>query len=189
MSEEKETQQSRAKEKENEFIEKHKKELFAFFNDLIMKYIRLLRPDAKIPMVEPIVKNQLAFILYRLIMIAKRADDNPTEPIEDLLPTTSFDYMLYRYLKGVTENQKYTTNDDVDIMLTNIISMQVVEQDVITNMIELYVLFMRRLSEAIAGLCWLSSKRIKNEIINGILRILDTRNTNPFLFSKIHNLN
>jgi hypothetical protein len=176
------------------FIDKYKK----FINDHVEKYageyLQLIRPsNNKDVCMDAQSKDQLMYIFCKLLGVVSKMDDKVPEDcahiadwIEKSLNTSTSDYKIYKFLRGVTQNLKYSSfGATIEEETLFIISGFVKDEDLMQHTTELFLLFIKRFAEAIANLNWEATKKTNSKLVNALLRNMNNNNTNPDIFGEI----
>lgn len=119
------------------------------------KYLGLIRLGAAAPPFDAGAKKQLMYI-YRGVL--------------------SGDVKIIEYTKPRSGDRVY----DHDLALPMIAA----EDTVVDKAILALTMFIKKIANAVANLCWRESVRITADLMNTILRQVDTRSTNPELFAR-----
>jgi hypothetical protein len=176
------------------FINKYKK----FINDHVEiyagEYLKMIRPsNDKIVCMDAQSKDQLMYIFCKLLGVVSKMDEEVPEDcaqisdwIEKSLNTSTSDYKIYKFLRGVTQNLKYTlVGAKIEEETLIIISKFVEDEDLMQHTVELFLLFIKRFAEAMANLNWDATKRTSSKLVNTLLRNMNSNNTNPDIFGEI----
>lgn len=176
------------------FIDSNKKVIVDIFHNMITQNIKITRPtNDKNASIDANAKNQLMYLMHRVINIGSRMKDTPPniqgirEWIEGTFKTSDTDYMLYRYLLGITSHMKYDmTATDLEESILLIISIIIVDEDLAQHLCELFILSMKRLATVMSCVSVYSTKRISSDRFNEFMRCIDLNNTNPEIFNEVY---
>lgn len=175
------------------FMSKHKKMVAYYIETWATEYLIMIRPtNDKAVTIDTQSKYQIMFIFKKLIDVMSKMVGNPPDDIkkwvEKSLPTCSSEYKIFNFLLGATHDMKYNlTGEVIEEKMLRIISDFVVVEDLCQYTTELFLLFIKRLSEALANFNWDSTKKINAKLVNAILRNMNGNNTNPNIFDEIYN--
>lgn len=176
------------------FIQKHKKYVNDKIEEYASEYLHLIRPtNDKSVTVDAQAKDQIMYIFYRLLeVVSKMKEDVPDDSseiskwIEKSLDTSTSNYKVYRFLCGVAKDLKYNlVGSKIEEEVLMIISEFVDDEDVMQHTVELFILFIKKFSEALANLNWESTKKTNSKLVNSLLRNMNNNNTNPDIFGEI----
>jgi hypothetical protein len=119
------------------------------------KYLGLIRSSAAAPPFDAGAKKQLMYI-YRGVL--------------------SGDVKIVEYTKPHSGDRVF----DHDLALPMITA----DDAVVDKATLALTMFIKKIANAVANLCWRESVRITADLMNSILRQIDTRSTNPELFTR-----
>jgi hypothetical protein len=177
------------------FVGKHKKSINDHIETFAGQYLALIRPtNDKTVSIDAQAKDQIMYILCKLLGVVSKMDGEvPAEPndipmwIKKTLNITGSDYKIYTFLTGATECIKYNSmGSKVEEEILSIISKYVDDEDLMQHTVELFLLFIKRFSYALANLNWELTKKTNTKLVNGLLRNMNNNNTNPAIFKEIY---
>jgi hypothetical protein len=177
------------------FIDKHKKLVNDFMESYAGEYLSMIRPDNdKKVTIDTQGKDQLMYIFNKLLIIASNMKGNVPEEFNDIGPwiekslsSSTSDYNIYMFLKGVTENIKYTLlGDDIEEKTLIAISKFVKDEDLMQHIVEMFLMFIKKFSESLSNLNWETTKKTNSKLVNALLRNMNNNNTNPEIFKEIY---
>lgn len=174
------------------FINKYKKFIIDHVVDYAGMYLKLIRPtnDKRVE-IDAHAKDQIMYILYKLIDVAVSVDkdvpDDIPEWVEQNLDVSSSEYKIYKFVTGATINLKYNLMcEPIEEETLAIIAEHVKDEDVMQHTVELFLLFIKKFAECMANFSWASTKKISSLYVCGLLRNMNNNNTNPDIFVEIY---
>jgi hypothetical protein len=176
------------------FISKHRRFVISHVESLAGEYLKLIRPsnDKKMS-IDVHAKDQIMYILYKIITIVSKINseipdfDKIYMLVENSLDTKSSDYKIYKYVAGVTQGVGYTmSSSPVEEKLLFIILEYIEDEELMQHVAEIFLLFVKRFAQVLANFSWNVTKKINNNIVNGLLRNMDLNNINPDIFEEIY---
>lgn len=179
------------------FINKHKPIITKMIVHFVKKNFKSMKRqtdkaiiDNKI--VNAQIKDQIMYILFAFINTISSLPE-PEDGIQSdeisawvgkTLNTESVNYMVHRYLKGVTHRMKYNLlGEDIENDLLDIVSQLIVNTDDVKQyLVETFLLFLKKIAFFIANNYWKSTRHMTSIQFNTVLRNANENNTNYKLF-------
>jgi hypothetical protein len=172
--------------------DKFKKMIINYMMTRTNEYIGQVRDvNDKKPTVDAQSKEQIMYVIYRLMHIVSRMDkhvhkkDDITGWIAQSLDTKSYDYKLYHYVTTATEGVAYNLiGEDIEHHTLMYVNEVTDDEDLQQHITELFLTYVNRLSYVISCFNYASTKRVSSTNIHGMIRSL-SMNTNPEVYTNI----
>jgi hypothetical protein len=171
-------------------------DLIPVISSMVKNYLGQIRQCSKKVSFDTHSKNQIMYIFHKLTATVASIDEEIPEKdqiswVESKLNICSSEYRLYKYISKMSGDPTQFNctireeDEDKIIIIKNQISSDI-EKNQSRHIAELFLVFIKRLSWALANSLWKKTKIINHEHFNTILRNLDIHGVNPLIFDEIY---